>query len=66
MSFLAFFFIVISLLSFVAAQLVLKKAMEFSAKSGSHNSRFISLISMGIALMTDNLNIISTFLILRK
>ena len=52
MSFLAFFFIVVSLLSFVVAQLVLKKAMEFSAKSGLHNSRFILLISIGIALMT--------------
>jgi len=52
MSFLAFFFIVVSLVSFVVAQLVLKKAMEFSAKSGLHNSRFISLISIGIALMT--------------
>ena len=52
MSFLAFFFIVVSLVSFVVAQLVLKKAMEFSAKSGLHNPRFISLISIGIALMT--------------
>ncbi len=47
MSFLAFFFIVVSLLSFVVAQLVLKRAMEFSAKSGFRNSRFISLVSVG-------------------
>jgi transporter family protein len=51
-SFLAFFFIVVSLLSFIVAQLVLKRAMEFSAKSGLRNSRFISLISVGTALMT--------------
>ena len=51
-SFLAFFFIVVSLLSFIVAQLVLKRAMEFSAKSGFHNSRFIWLISVGTALMT--------------
>ena len=52
MSFLALFFIVVSLLSFIVAQLVLKRAMEFSAKSGFHNSRFIRLISVGTALMT--------------
>jgi uncharacterized membrane protein len=52
MSFLAFFFIVVSLVSFVVAQLVLKRAMKFSAKSGFRNSRFIWLISVGIALMT--------------
>jgi drug/metabolite transporter (DMT)-like permease len=51
-SFLAFFFIVVSLLSFVVAQLVLKRAMEVSAKDGLHNSGFISLIVVGIALMT--------------
>jgi uncharacterized membrane protein len=51
-SFLALFFIVVSLLSFIVAQLVLKRAMEFSAKSGFHNSRFIWLISVGTALMT--------------
>jgi uncharacterized membrane protein len=52
MTVLAFFFIVVSLLSFAVAQLVLKRAMEFSAKSGLHNLRFICLISVGIALMT--------------
>ena len=31
MTFLAFLFILISLVTFVAAQLILKKAMEFSA-----------------------------------
>ena len=52
MSFLAFVLIVVSLLSFVVAQLVLKRAMEFSATSSMRNSRFILLISVGIALMT--------------
>jgi uncharacterized membrane protein len=51
-SFLAFVLIVVSLLSFVVAQLVLKRAMEFSATSSMGNSRFILLISVGIALMT--------------
>ena len=52
MSILAFFFIVVSLLSFVAAQLILKRAMEFSATNGLRNSRFVSLAATGIALMT--------------
>ena len=34
MSFLAFLFILISLVTFVAAQLILKKAMEFSGDDG--------------------------------
>jgi len=45
-SILAFFFIVVSLLSFVTAQLVLKRAMEVSATSGLRNSRFLSLIAI--------------------
>ena len=52
MSILAFFFIVVSLLSFVLAQLILKRAMEFSATNGLRNSRFVSLAATGIALMT--------------
>ena len=52
MNFLAFFFIVASLLSFVVAQLVLKRAMQLSATSGLRNLRFISLVGGGIALMT--------------
>jgi uncharacterized membrane protein len=52
MTLLAFFLIAVSLLSFVVAQLVVKRAMEFSAKNGLRNSRFIWLISVGIALMT--------------
>jgi len=51
-SILAFFFIVVSLLSFVVAQLILKRAMEFSATNGLRNSRFVSLAATGIALMT--------------
>ena len=43
MSILALFFIVVSLLSFVAAQLILKRAMEVSTTSGLRNSRFVSL-----------------------
>jgi uncharacterized membrane protein len=52
MTLVAFFLIAVSLLSFVVAQLVVKRAMEFSAKNGLRNSRFIWLISVGIALMT--------------
>ena len=52
MSILAFLLIVVSLLSFVAAQLILKRAMEFSATNGLPNSRFVSLAATGIALMT--------------
>jgi uncharacterized membrane protein len=51
-SFLAFGLIVISLLSFVAAQLILKRAMEFSAINGMRNSHFVSLIVIGVVLMT--------------
>jgi uncharacterized membrane protein len=51
-SILAFFFIVVSLLSFVVAQLILKRAMEFSATNGLRNSRFVSLVAIGVALMT--------------
>jgi uncharacterized membrane protein len=52
MSLLAFFLIVVSLLSFVAAQLVLKRAMEFSAKNGLRNLPFVSLVTAGVLLMT--------------
>jgi uncharacterized membrane protein len=51
-SLLAFFIIVASLLSFVVAQIVVKHAMEFSARRGFRNSRFISLMTVGIFLMT--------------
>ena len=52
MSFLAFFFIVASLLSFVVAQLILKRAMESTTPSGFCNLRFISQVAGGVALMT--------------
>lgn len=52
MSFLAFALIVISLVTFVAAQLILKRGMEFSARNGMCNSRFLSRIALGVALMT--------------
>ena len=52
MSLLAFFFIVVSLLTFVAAQLILKRAMEFSATNGMSNSHFMLLVAVGVALMT--------------
>lgn len=52
MSFFAFFLIVVSLTTFVAAQLVLKRAMEFSATSGMRNSYFVSRVVIGVALMT--------------
>ena len=52
MSILAFVLIVVSLLSFVVAQLILKRAMEISATNGLRNSRFISLALIGVALMT--------------
>jgi uncharacterized membrane protein len=51
-SLLAFFFILASLLSFVVAQLVLKRAMESTRKSGFRNLRFALRVAGGIALMT--------------
>jgi uncharacterized membrane protein len=51
-SLLAFFFIVVSLVSFVAAQLILKRAMEASKTTGFRNTRFIWRVSCGIVLMT--------------
>jgi uncharacterized membrane protein len=51
-SFLAFFFIVVSLLSYVVAQLILKRAMESTTTSGFRNLRFVSKVAGGIALMT--------------
>jgi uncharacterized membrane protein len=51
-SFLAFFFIVVSLLSFVAAQLILKRAMEATTTTGFRDTQFVSKITSGILLMT--------------
>ena len=52
MSFLAFALIVISLATFVAAQLILKRAMQFSAAKGMRSLYFFSRVAIGIALMT--------------
>jgi len=51
-SFLAFFFIVVSLVTFVAAQLILKRAMEATTTTGFRNVRFVSKVTGGIILMT--------------
>src|SRR6266540_6827725 len=52
MSFLAFFFIIVSLLSFVAAQLILKRAMEATKTTGFRDAQFVSKVTGGIILMT--------------
>ena len=52
MSFLAFFLIVVSLVSFVAAQLILKRAMEATKTSGFRNAPFVSKVTGGVILMT--------------
>jgi uncharacterized membrane protein len=51
MSFLAFFFIVVSLVSFVAAQLILKRAME-TTTSNFRTAQFVSKVTGGVILMT--------------
>ncbi|PYK04644.1 MAG: hypothetical protein DME66_09125 [Verrucomicrobia bacterium] len=51
-TFLSFSFILASLLSFVWAQVVLKRAMEATRKGGLRNLRFILRVAGGIALMT--------------
>jgi uncharacterized membrane protein len=51
-SFLAFFLIVVSLLSFVAAQLILKRAMEATKTIGFRNAQFVSKVTGGVILMT--------------
>ena len=52
MSFLVFFFIVVSLVSFVAAQLILKRAMEATTSIGFRNAQFVWKVTGGILLMT--------------
>jgi uncharacterized membrane protein len=52
MSFLAFFFIVVSLVSFVAAQLILKRAMEATTTTGFRNAQFVWKVTGGVILMT--------------
>jgi uncharacterized membrane protein len=50
-SFLAFFFIIVSLLSFVAAQLILKRAMAATTRTGFRNVRFVMRVTTGVVLM---------------
>ena len=52
MNLLAFFFILTSLVTFVAGQLFLKRAMESTMKSDRTRARFIALLGGGIFLMT--------------
>ena len=52
MSFLAFFFIVVSLGCFVAAQLILKRAMVATKKAGFRNAQFVCKVTAGVILMT--------------
>ena len=52
MNLLAFFFIVTSLVTFVAGQLFLKRAMESTATSAGTRARLIRLLGSGIFLMT--------------
>jgi len=49
---LAFFFIVTSLVTFVAGQLFLKRAMESTATGAGTRARLIRLLGSGIFLMT--------------
>ena len=52
MSFLAFFFIVVSLVSFAAAQLILKRAMVATTTTGFRNAQFVWKVTVGVILMT--------------
>jgi len=52
MSLLPFFFILTSLITFVAGQLFLKRAMESTLKNDGPRTRFIALLGGGIFLMT--------------
>ena len=52
MTFWSLILILISLSTFVAGQLFLKRAMESTTAGGFRNSRFVSLLSAGIFLMT--------------
>jgi drug/metabolite transporter (DMT)-like permease len=52
MTFLAFLLILVSLLSFVVAQLVLKWGMEISRRTPLRHPRIIWLVTVGVVLMT--------------
>jgi undecaprenyl phosphate-alpha-L-ara4N flippase subunit ArnE len=49
---LSFVFILTSLVTFVAGQLFLKRAMESTPATGDRHPRFASLLGAGIFLMT--------------
>jgi len=49
---LSLILIIIALITFVAGQLLLKRAMEFTRQRGFHNAKAISLVSSGIFAMT--------------
>jgi len=51
-SFVAFSLILVSLISFVAAQLILKRAMEVSISIGFRNPQFVWKVTAGVILMT--------------
>src|SRR4030095_584606 len=51
-SFLAFLLIVVSLVSFVAAQLILKRAMAATTTTGFRNAQCVSKVTAGVILMT--------------
>jgi uncharacterized membrane protein len=51
-SFLALLLIVVSLVTFVSAQLILKRAMDFSAANSMRNPYFVLRVLMGVLLMT--------------
>jgi uncharacterized membrane protein len=51
-SFLAFFLIVVSLVSFVAAQLILKQAMAATTRTDFRNAQFVSKVTGSLILMT--------------
>ena len=58
MNLLAFSFILTSLVTFVAGQLFLKRAMESTAKTDSTRARFIRLLGGGIFLTNDDLKLL--------
>jgi uncharacterized membrane protein len=51
-NFLALLLIVVSLVTFVLAQLILKRAMVFSAANSMRNAYFVLRVLTGVLLMT--------------
>lgn len=52
MTVLSLILIIIALITFVAGQLLLKRAMEFTGQRGFHKAKAIFLVSSGIFAMT--------------